>query len=424
MTKSPIGPSGIPVLGNTLAYDRDRIDFVMRCQKRYGDVFRYSKSSTFILEPELAHDVLMRTDQEFVEPAVVPGAPPLSAMPAGRHASGAQLRRKAVRHWAKPLLGRFRDTLDASLNTQRPLDVYSLMGEFTAGAAMEFCLGEACPGDREALERLVDTVDVVTASSLTYPRWLPVPAVRRAHRADHALRSLLRDRVREARRGSAHDAGLVYLLASRGGMPGSDESIASFLNSLLRAARNEPAVTLTWAMRMLATSPRLKEVIADEARGLDIVVSDESFNPSRLPHAEAFVKELLRAYPPVWIIKREAVQRTKVGEWVFNRGEHLILSPFVSHRDPRWWVDSPLRFIPERWLSDSTPCASHAFIPFGAGARMCIGFQFSFVELTVAVSCLASEYEFTLPNVNNSPMSPEPLLLPKGLAAHLRRRCG
>lgn len=251
-----------------------------------------------------------------------------------------------------------------------------------------------------------------------------MPAARRAHRADHALRDLLCDRVREARRGSARDIGLVHLLASREGMPGSDEFIASFLNSLLRAARNEPAVTLTWAMHMLATRPRFKEIIADEARGLDIAVSDETFSPSRLPYAEAFVKELLRAYPPVWIIKREAVQKSQVGEWVFNTGEHLILSPFISHRDPRWWVESPRKFTPERWLSGSTPCTSHAFIPFGAGPRMCIGFQFSLVELTVAVSCLASEYEFTLPNVNNSPMLPEPLLLPKGLTAHVRRRAG
>lgn len=145
MTKIPNGPSGIPALGNTYTYDRDRIGFVMSCQKQYGDVFRYSKSSTFILEPELAHEVLMRTDKDFIEPAVVPGAPPLSAMPAGRHASGAQLRRKTVRHWAKPLLERFRATLATSLNAERPLDVYSLMGKFTAGAAIEFCLGEARP---------------------------------------------------------------------------------------------------------------------------------------------------------------------------------------------------------------------------------------------------------------------------------------
>lgn len=125
-------------------------------------------------------------------------------------------RTRAVRPYAASLLSRFRAVLDGTTDTDEPLDVYSLMSKFTTGAAVELC-----PGTRgsaytaKAPDQAVDAADAITASSLTYPRWLPVPAVRRARAADHTLQVILGRHVHAARHGSCDDAGLLQRYPSR-----------------------------------------------------------------------------------------------------------------------------------------------------------------------------------------------------------------
>jgi cytochrome P450 len=84
------------------------------------------------------------------------------------------------------------------------------------------------------------------------------------------------------------------------------------------------------------------------------------------------------------------------------------------HRDPRWWTD-PERFDPTRWLSQNKPHARHAYLPFGAGPRICPGSLLATVQLTVLTALFARDYRLELPPLAEVPMTTDGLMLPAGL---------
>ncbi|MFF1815117.1 cytochrome P450 [Streptomyces sp. NPDC058251] len=427
--RRPGGPRGRLGIGNLYEYDRDRIGFLQRSQQEYGDVFRYSPSTSFVLEPGLTHEILAQTNRDFgAESFLFSGT--RAALEeftkvawTGRRASRPGLNPKTVALLANSLLDRFRAVANSS--NEKEVDVFDLMCQFTSGAAVNFCFGEQNAGTLAAtLDRTATAIDAVTNSSLTYPRWLPIPRVRRAVKADQMLRNVLSAQVYEARQTgvSSDAAGLLQVLLSVADEPLKDDVIVEILHAVLRGARGTPAATLTWAVRELSLRPDIVSRIAAEARGLETLTSSGQFSSSSLPYTEAFVKELLRVYPPAWILEREVRHDTCLGEWEFTAGERIIVSPLIVHHDSRWWSSSPSTFSPERWLSGTMPHARHAFLPFGGGPRVCFGRQFAFLELTIAVAALAADYTIQITNLDTSPTAPQSLLLPRGLRSRIQCR--
>jgi cytochrome P450 len=88
----------------------------------------------------------------------------------------------------------------------------------------------------------------------------------------------------------------------------------------------------------------------------------------------------MRIYPPVYLIGREAKEKLELGGYRVNKGDTVIMSQWVSHRDPRYFPD-PEAFCPERWLAGLTKqLPKYAYFPFGGGPRLCIGNTFALTE--------------------------------------------
>lgn len=103
---------------------------------------------------------------------------------------------------------------------------------------------------------------------------------------------------------------------------------------------------------------------------------------------QAVVAEALRLYPPVWYVGREALVATELRGYAVPAGAFAIASPYVVHRNPWLWPE-PLAFRPERFLAgapDKIP--AKAYLPFGLGARMCIGMHVALAEIALAVGHL------------------------------------
>ena len=112
-----------------------------------------------------------------------------------------------------------------------------------------------------------------------------------------------------------------------------------------------------------------------------------------LPWTLAVTQEALRLYPPVWYMGREATVDTTLRGCAIPAGSFAIASPYVVHRNPWCWPD-PLAYRPERFLSGATtPIPAKAYMPFGLGARMCIGMHFALAEIATAVAELFSRYD-------------------------------
>ena len=106
-----------------------------------------------------------------------------------------------------------------------------------------------------------------------------------------------------------------------------------------------------------------------------------------------------------------------------SRRFDLIISPYLIHRDARYFPE-PDRFLPERWTPEfKASLPPFAYLPFGGGARRCIGESFAWMELVLVVSTIAQQWRLRL--VPGHPVVPQPVVtlrLKHGLQVVLSRR--
>jgi len=116
----------------------------------------------------------------------------------------------------------------------------------------------------------------------------------------------------------------------------------------------------------------------------------------------------MRLYPPAWTIGRLALKDFRAGEYVVPAGSLVLLSQFVTHRDPRFFPD-PTRFDPERWTPEAKEARpQYAYFPFGGGPRRCIGEGFAWMEGTLLIATIARRWRMRL--VPGHPVVPHPRL--------------
>jgi cytochrome P450 len=129
---------------------------------------------------------------------------------------------------------------------------------------------------------------------------------------------------------------------------------------------------------------------------------------ARLPYITMVVEEVMRLYPPVWILPRSAQADDEVEGHRVPAGSDVIVSPYILHRHRRFWLD-PERFVPERFdRTRSTDRPRYAYLPFGAGPRVCIGSNLAMMEAVFVLSTVVRRLE--LRKLPGRPVIAEPML--------------
>ena len=134
-----------------------------------------------------------------------------------------------------------------------------------------------------------------------------------------------------------------------------------------------------------------------------------------LPLTTAVLAETLRLWPPSWMFSRRVLEPLALGGRTISAGTMCLISPALLHRDTRWWVE-PDQFRPHRWLrrepgqpdrfDPKAPGQPRgAFLPFGAGPRMCIGEQFAWAEAATMLAELGRTWRVHL---TTAPVKPGP----------------
>ena len=221
---------------------------------------------------------------------------------------------------------------------------------------------------------------------------LPTGRARRLRAAVGRLHAVVMGLVAERRAASAgrddRDDVLSTLLAS--GM--DEEQIRDEALTLFLAGHETTAIALTFALYLLALHPEADARAAAELAALRGPAGFEDL--PRLPFLDAVVKEALRLYPPAWAITRLAVEDLELGGVRVRKGDSVLVTPWVTHRDARLFPE-PSRFRPERWL-DEPPPPRFAYLPFGAGPRVCIGASFAQTEAVLVLAALLARFRFEL----------------------------
>ncbi|HEX9116065.1 MAG TPA: cytochrome P450, partial [Anaerolineae bacterium] len=229
------------------------------------------------------------------------------------------------------------------------------------------------------------------------PAFLPTHRNRRywsaLARLDRAVYGLIEMRRRGA--GDATDL-LAMLAAARDPETGtgmSDRQLRDEIMTLLVAGHETVASGLAWTWYLLAQNPAVEARLREQATMAD---RQGTFDARRADYARMVYEEALRLYPPAWIITRRALDADEIGGYQIPEGALVVLSPYVTQRDPRFW-DEPERFDPERFAPERVAGRPrYAYFPFGGGPRLCIGRDFALIEAQVVLSRVASRYRLEL----------------------------
>lgn len=161
--------------------------------------------------------------------------------------------------------------------------------------------------------------------------------------------------------------------------------------TLIIAGHETTALTLFWSALLLADAPETQERIAEEARRFDLGPGGATEAVERLDFTRAVVSEALRLYPAAPTIARQAIRPDRAGDIAIPQGGLVMIAPWVLHRHRGLWSE-PERFDPARFLPGAPAIGRYAYLPFGAGPRVCVGAAFAMAEATLALAALLRDW--------------------------------
>ncbi len=267
------------------------------------------------------------------------------------------------------------------------------------GAAMRRMLTEY--GRRYAQPHLLDMV---------LPPSIPTLRDLGRRRFQRAWMGLMEEimRVRQATPPSDTPRDLFdLLLAARDPESGEGFSQAQLRDqvaTLILAGHETTAVTLFWSLVLLCGAPDEQRLVAEEVRQLDITPDTAMDVLPRLVRTRAVISEALRLYPPAFTIVRQAIGPDRAGAIEIPRGAVLMIAPWVLGRHRRFWHD-PDAFDPSRFLPGAPAIPRFAYLPFGAGPRVCVGAQFALTEATLVLAAMIREFAVSLDEAPPMPVA-------------------
>jgi cytochrome P450 len=438
---------GVPLFGNFLEMRRDRSKLGLRLAREYGDAawLRIGPLRVLMLaSPELVKDFLVDKDEFFIKaPGLSYFARPLlgNGLLTSEHDFHRKQRRmmgpmfvhKHIASYAQTMAERA-EKHAALLDDGQDVDVSQAMMALTLEIVGK-TLFDAEVGDeaKEIGDALTAAMHVIIDSINTLvpiPTSWPTPRNRRNKKAIARLDATIYRMIAQRRASGVQDRGdlLSLLLDARDeedtehrGM--SDQQVRDEAMTLFLAGHETTANALAWAWYLLARHPHayacmlreVDEVLAGRTPTLDDL--------PKLPYTLAVFKETMRLYPPAYVIGRIAERDVLVGDVEVKKNTIVFVNVIGMQRRAELFAD-PESFEPERFVGEREKgIPRHAYLPFGAGPRVCIGNHFAMMEGQLVLAAIAQRVRFELPA--GVVVEPEPLvtLRPKGgVPMKVRRR--
>lgn len=196
---------------------------------------------------------------------------------------------------------------------------------------------------------------------------------------------------------AAHRRGdlLDLLLSARDPDTGeglTDAEIRDQCSTMLAAGFETTSRLLFWASYLLGLDQAEQGRIRAEVQAFrpDQVTTMEDL--SHWPRLRQTLLEALRLYPPAAYIVRKAIADDVIGEEKITAGTEVWISPYILHRHRKFW-ERPTEFWPDRFKGQVSPWTRlPAYLPFGAGPRICIGASFAMAEAQIILASLLANY--------------------------------
>lgn len=426
----PPGPKGLPLVGIAFDVRRDALATMRGLAREYGDVVRF---------PVVMQERVLLNHPDFIEQVLV--------IQQGKFHKSDLTKKITGRLLGQGLLisegdfwRRQRRLVQPAFHRSRINEYAVIMAESADRHVREWRSGEQRNMAAEMMALTLDvavrtlfgtTLDVEPEkvghamtflmryqlgrqrSPVRMPENWPTPRNRRALRDRNFVDSLVYQIIEKRRveRDSKQHNDLLSMLMDAMDEDGSqmtpqqlrDETMTLFL-----AGHETTAQLLAWTWYLLSQNPAAEQRLHEELRDVLGGRAPEAGDFAKLPYVQAVINESLRLYPPAYIVARSSIAPVEIGGYQFPTGTTMLLSPWVMHRDTRFYEDADA-FRPERWIEGlAAKLPAGAYFPFGDGPRRCIGQGFALMEGAIVIGMLAQRFRFRL--APGHAVVPEPLI--------------
>lgn len=246
---------------------------------------------------------------------------------------------------------------------------------------------------------VLDYISHTASSFFALPLFVPTQRNRNLRTAYATINNFIYNVIGERRKMENPPQDLLTILIkalSEEYGQGNDQQLRDEITTIFFAGHETTAQTLTWVWQLLEQHPTVREKLyaeVDTVLGGRVPTFADTY---QLKYTRMVVEETLRLYPPVWIFAREAKEDDTIAGYHIPKESMIILSPYITHRHPDFW-EFPDAFYPEHFAPAAVEARSrYAFIPFGAGPRICLGNSFALLEAVLAVAMIAQRYRVRL----------------------------
>lgn len=415
--RDPSGPQGYPLVGVLPKFASDPLTFLLKLSQTHEEIARFSLGNRefyFVNHPDAGKHIMVDNNKNWRK-----GYGKLPLIGNGLVASEGDFWRRQ-RRMMQPAFHRDRivrmadDMADEAVKMlarwepfakrAEPLDIYSEMLHATMAVITRTMFGTDVEDQFDVLSQsftaALEFMNQRMMSPISIPESWPTPVNRRYHDAKQKIDEVVFKTIADRRSGKTQgDDLLSMLLEARDDETGegmTDQQLFDEIATIYFAGHETTATTLSWMWYLLSKNPAYERLMHEEVMR---VVGDATPSAAHVPHlhyTRMAIEESMRLYPPAWMFVRTANEDDVVCGFKIPKESKAMISPYVMHRDQRWW-DNPEGFDPERFTPErSANRHKHAYIPFAAGPRMCIGNQFSMMEAQLIAAAVVQKYRLQL----------------------------
>lgn len=417
-----------PLVGSLPEHTRDRLTLYLRVVQQCGDVgsFHFGPFRViFFNKPEYVHSVFVEHADDFDKGAAIHNTfrPIIGNGIFTSEGDFHRRQRKLMAPSFQPrhiisyadLMAHYSELIQQKWSDSETVDVNQEMTHLTMSIIGKILFDADVFTETDELGAAMTTT--LSHVSHTLSKLFPIPLnwpTKRNRDTRHAI-AVLRGRIQtliEERREETEERNdfLSILLQTQDedGKHMSDEQVIDESLTLFGAGHETTATALAWTWYLLASHPEIYKRVQAE---VDAVLQGRTptyADLAQLPYCLQVFKETMRLYPPAYAISRAPLHDVDINGYIARKGKDIVfVSPYTMHRRPDYFPE-PEVFDPERFtLENEKKLPRYAYIPFGAGPRICIGNHFAMMEGHLLLATLAQRVTFEL--VPNQHIIPDPL---------------
>ncbi|XP_060673794.1 cytochrome P450 714C2-like [Ziziphus jujuba] len=251
-------------------------------------------------------------------------------------------------------------------------------------------------------------------NGIPFSRFLPTKKNMEVWRLEKEINSIIIDIKNKHIGRPHHDENMLKVIMegaknAKLGPTAEDQYIVDNCKNLFLAGSEVPAVAAMWGLMLLALHPEWQACLRSEVQqvcgGGHNIIDANMLNKMKM--MKMVIQEVLRLYPVVIFVSRQALEDVKVGEMLVPKGVNIWIWMLELHRDPALWGPDAHKFNPERFangVSGACKCP-HAYLPFGVGGRVRPGQSLAMVELKILFALIVSNFTLSVsPKYRHSPI--------------------